>query len=301
MPDSDPDHPAKTRNNKNFSDSPGFSQPEAEVGLAWYGSCIAAVICFKPHIQMKCQKKTQRKPDESELLVEKYLNELGRGTVVFEPCGNIPPDFALAESIGVEVRRFNVNYEYPNGSTKGWEEYYIRLMDGLKSLLSSIGLSVNGESWFVMVHFCHPVTSWKRLKREIQQKLIAFMKDPNRRPMIIPVTANFKLSLFRTSPNHSSFFFLPGMYDGDPVGCVVMDEIEKNLRLCIAEKEQKIASYRDRYAEWWLALVDHMHYYSCIGQEEREEFRVKIMPDIRYTFNKIILLDPQDHHRAFEI
>lgn len=56
--------------------------------------------------------------DESECLAEQYLLSLERGSVVYEPDGEKIPDFALAGTIGVEVRRLNQNYRYLDGSIK---------------------------------------------------------------------------------------------------------------------------------------------------------------------------------------
>ena len=78
-----------------------------------------------------------------------------------------------------------------------------------------------------------------------------------------------------------------------------MSEVERNLRLCIADKERKIARHRGNYAEWWLVLADHIDY----GMDENDQavFRTEVMPRISHTFNKIVLLDPRDHRRAFEV
>ncbi|MDO9271654.1 MAG: hypothetical protein Q7T94_01375 [Rugosibacter sp.] len=65
--------------------------------------------------------------DDSERLAEKYLLALNCGEVVFEPDGNIPPDFSVDARIGVEVRRLNQNYEKSDGSIEGLEELAIPL------------------------------------------------------------------------------------------------------------------------------------------------------------------------------
>ena len=69
-----------------------------------------------------CLCRTLALLDDSESLVEQYLIGLDRGVVVFEPDGNIPPDFSLAGTIGVEVRRLNQNYEQPDGSVENLEK-----------------------------------------------------------------------------------------------------------------------------------------------------------------------------------
>ncbi len=236
--------------------------------------------------------------DESERLVEQYLKDLCKGSVVFEPDGNIPPDFALAGTIGVEVRRLNQNYEYLNGSTAGLEELDIPLWQRLNKLLPSIGPSIDGESWFVGIDFRRPIGPWGPLWVKIKQELVAFMTSHNRKQGTISVTDNFKLDLICTCKDNDSFFLLGASSDDDSGGWV-MEEVEKNLRLCIAEKEKKIAPYRKKYAVWWLAFPDHISY--GMKSKDRETFRTEVMPNLWHTFDKIILLDPLNHRRAFEI
>lgn len=45
------------------------------------------------------------KPEEK--IANKYLEQQGLGSPVFEPDGNISPDFTLSRQIAIEVRRLN--------------------------------------------------------------------------------------------------------------------------------------------------------------------------------------------------
>ena len=65
--------------------------------------------------------------DETVLLADRDLRSLELGPVVYEPDGNVPPDFAIDGSIAVEVRRLNQNYEEPDGA-EGLEELRIPLL-----------------------------------------------------------------------------------------------------------------------------------------------------------------------------
>lgn len=118
--------------------------------------------------------------DPSEQLVEKYLQELGLGEVVFEPDGNIPPDFSINKSIAVEVRRLNQNHESPDGSTQGLEEAALPLEQHLENFLPTLGPSQTGESWFVGIEFHRPMGPWKPIRTQIERQLRAFMLEPNR-------------------------------------------------------------------------------------------------------------------------
>ena len=109
--------------------------------------------------------------DKSERLAEQYLLSLERGSVVFEPDGNTPLDFAFSGTIGVEVRRLNQNYGHPDGSMEGLEQLSIPLWQRLEKLLPSIGPSIGGESWYVGMDFRRPIDSWKFLQAKIKKAL----------------------------------------------------------------------------------------------------------------------------------
>ncbi len=48
--------------------------------------------------------------DRTEKLVSEHLAHRGYKYVVYEPDGNIPPDFLVDGSIAIEVRRLNQNH-----------------------------------------------------------------------------------------------------------------------------------------------------------------------------------------------
>lgn len=183
---------------------------------------------------------------ESERLANQYLLALERGSVIFEPDGNTPPDFSLAGTIGVEVRRLNQNFEYSDGSMEGLEQLAIPLWRYLEKALPSIGPSIDGESWFVGIDFRRPIDPRKLLWAKIKKELIAFMTPNDRKQCTISITDNFKLDLIRASKDCDSFFLLGASSDDDEGGWI-MGEVEKNLRFCIEEKEKKIAPYRQKY------------------------------------------------------
>ena len=112
--------------------------------------------------------------NDSEQLAEKYLVELECGLVVFEPDGNVPPDFSLNNYIGIEVRRLNRNFQHSDGSTEGFENVVISLDKRMEALLLSLGESVNGESWYVHMEFCRPLGDLKVLRAKINARLLEF-------------------------------------------------------------------------------------------------------------------------------
>ena len=112
------------------------------------------------------------------------------------------------------------------------------------------------------------------------------------------ITPNLSLDLILSGKDQGSFFVLGSSSDADSGGWVT-GEVDRNLRLCIAEKEKKIEPYRSRYPEWWLVLADHIDY--SMDEEDRPIFLSEVMPSIQHRFSKIVLIDPRDYRRAFEI
>jgi hypothetical protein len=235
--------------------------------------------------------------DDSERLADQYLRSLGIGAVVYEPDGNIPPDFCIGGRIAVEVRRLNQNYEFSDGTRQGLEQLAIPLWKKFRTYLPSLGPSIDGECWYVGLDFRRPLEEWQALRPLIESKLRSFRAQPNRTQTVIQITRNLKIDLIRSGKDHGSFFLLGASSDDDSGGWVI-GEVERNLRLCIAEKEKKIEPYRSRYPEWWLVLADHIDY--SMDPDDRPAFKSEVMPTIPHRFRKIVLIDPRDHRRSFE-
>jgi len=235
--------------------------------------------------------------DDSERLAEQYLQSLNLGEVIYEPDGNIPPDFLVDGRIAVEVRRLNQNYESSDGSRQGLEQLAIPLRKRFKTHLPSLGRSLNEECWYVAIDFRRPLEEWRTLRPLVDAELRAFMALPVRTQSTLRITPNLSLDLHRSGKDHGSFFSLGASSDDDSGGWV-MSEVERNLRLCITEKARKIEPYRSKYAVWWLVLADHIDY--AMEADDRPVFRSEVMPRISHRFNKIVLIDPRDYRCAFE-
>lgn len=235
--------------------------------------------------------------DATERLAARYLESLGLGTVVFEPDGNVPPDFSVGGKVAVEVRRLNQNYEKPAAEAEGLEERAIPLWQAFKSLLPTLGPSVAGECWYVGINFRRPLAPWKQLKPLAVSVLTSFMRSPSRTNQTLNVAPNLEIDVFRAGKDHGAFFVLGTSVDDDSGGWV-MHELVKNLRLVLAEKERKVAPYRPRYPSWWLVVADYIDY----GMEDvdRQVFRSEIVPALRHSFERLVLLDPRGERSPFE-
>jgi hypothetical protein len=75
----------------------------------------------------------------------------------------------------------------------------------------------------------------------------------------------------------------------------VLDQALDNLAHCIAEKSKKIANYRAKYPEWWLAFPDHIG----IDLMEHEEQAMRRQAPKGHVFNKIVILDINNPKRTW--
>ena len=93
--------------------------------------------------------------DRSEAAIEKLLGHMGFSNVIYEPDGNVPPDFLVNGEIAVEVRRLNQNFDSGSGM-RGLEEEATPLWQKMTRLVESIA-ETDGDSWFVFYSFSRPV------------------------------------------------------------------------------------------------------------------------------------------------
>jgi hypothetical protein len=188
--------------------------------------------------------------DQSESWTKDYLIYRGFDAedIVFEPDGNVPPDFLVEGRIAVEVRRLNQHWRPASGEVEPVEKLSIPLQIRLRKLLEAFGPPSNGMSWYVFHRFERPqlTKDWEPI---LQGKLQLF-KDgqiPDKEK-VVHVDANFNVRLVRRAAPGTSTFIWAGGSDFDRGGWVI-PELEKNLAISIAEKSQKIADYRKKYPD----------------------------------------------------
>lgn len=234
--------------------------------------------------------------DKTEKLANDYLAHLGFERIVYEPDGNVPPDFLVNGRIAVEVRRLNQNEQTTSGF-RGLEEIAIPLQMKIRRLLASLGPASSGETWYVHYALRRPVPAWDVLRPALREWLISFRDgQSDEKPHAVTVGDSLELELFRASKAHATFF-VPGGYSDDDSGGWVFGETQRNLRICVDEKTRKIARVRGRYPEWWLILIDWIGL--GVDDCDRQLFREHL--GIEHSWDKVILLNPLDHRSAFEI
>ncbi len=225
------------------------------------------------------------KDSESQAL--RFLHSRGFSRAIYEPDGNVPPDFLVDGRIAVEVRRMNYTYIDKTVHTEGVESSQIALMRYMKRLLPAFGAPMTGQSWFVRFWFKRPLPPFATLRRDIKHALASFCDGPitDRK---IPIGDQFNLFLSPCSTARSNRFVLLGYVDRNAGGWLIPD-LRNNIQVCIKEKTEKIARMRTRYPEWWLVLVDHISF----GQ--REPLNVK------HDWDKVILINPLKPEEGYEV
>jgi hypothetical protein len=105
--------------------------------------------------------------NKDESIAETFLKSLALGTIIYEPDGNIPPDFLLDNRIAVEVRRLNENLNV-GGQIQGLESEDISLGKVIRAALDGLGAGPPGATkYYLKYGFKRPLGSYKEIKRDV--------------------------------------------------------------------------------------------------------------------------------------
>jgi hypothetical protein len=233
--------------------------------------------------------------DPSERCAANFLAQRGYKNVVYEPDGNVPPDFLVVGYLAVEVRRLNQNFDFGT-RVEGLEQASIPLWKKIQALAASLGPPKHGVSWFVFYSFTRPLEPWKLLKPKIRDALLTFMNDPAVREQSWKLSSGFELEVFRATKLFPTFFVMAGHVDDDAGGWVI-PELLKNLAFCIGEKSKKIEKFKSRYPAWWLVLVDHVYF----GREAYNHAQVRKNVQEIGAWNKVVVINAESSNLVFEI
>ena len=232
--------------------------------------------------------------DPTEKIAFDHIFSRGHQNIVYEPNGNIVPDFLVEERIAVEVRRLNQN-EQGRDTPKGLEEVEMPLIGKLNKFLKSLE-PTRDSGWWVLFRFKRPVPQWKHVESKMREFFLSLEKMPKRDKVRFPVGTNIDVELWQKNNSLEKTFEL-GTFDDLDQGGFVIPELERNLRMCIDEKTKKVAGFRAQYPEWWLILVDHVAY--GMSQYDRKIFRESVF--IQHDWDKVTIINPLDHTCFFDL
>lgn len=232
--------------------------------------------------------------DQSEILARDHLIFRGFANPVYEPDGNVPPDFLLDGRIAVEVRRLNEN-ERDSPSPKGLEETEIPLLMGIQKLAKSFG-SAPTEGWWLRIRYGRPFPPWRELAKPVSQFLEKVRDGHLSKRLSHHFDDNLELDAIPRIGTGGDMFHLAAMTDEDSGGWE-LEELERNLRLCIDDKSCKTSSFRSRYPEWWLLLLDQVSY--GLTEFDRAQFKQQVA--INHDWARVIIVNPLDYMHYFEL
>ena len=239
--------------------------------------------------------------DHSETLACNYLKQNGFESVIFEPLGNISPDFLCDHNVAVEVRRLNRMKTLSNGEHEGLESLEIWLEETLNVMLTEFGESIDGHTWYVSYVFQRPDwpnviqrRKWaNKLKKDIRKALKAFHDAEDKKPVRLQLRERPQFELIIKQAgciiNNKQFVFTGGI-DKDR-GFWVTSEMIRNLKICIEEKTTGAANREKDFPSWWLILVDHINW--GLDENEMDILRESIEYDSA-IWDKVIILDARN-------
>lgn len=236
--------------------------------------------------------------DKSESHVRTYLEHLGLGRVVYQPDGNIPPDFLVDGTIAVEVRRLNENELTESGGFRGLETDHISTGRKFQMLLRALGPAQSGTSWFVGCQLKRPIPRWREIENDLRRELEDFRDNEDRQKLsVLRIGEGFDAYVIhQASSPHPTCFVFAGCNDRD-IGGFVFSDTQWNLRLCVEDKMRRIAGVRHKYPGWWLVFVDHIGF----GVDPCDQDLYRQHLNIEHDLDRVILLSPLDKTRAFEV
>lgn len=229
-----------------------------------------------------------------EEIAEKYLRKYYED-VIFEPDGNIPPDFLIENSIAVEVRRLNQQHYLEDGEVKGLEEMAIPLRARIEKVLSSYAVEADSTSFWIGIRYERVKGKLDVSEKMIKKAIDAFQKQKGIIPFEYRIGDNVLLRFIARGSKSNQKYQLGIQSDLDAGGWVV-NVCSDAIKHCIKEKEMKIKPYFSKYDRWWLLLVDHMNFM-------KSEDRVDIVKNITkpLCFDRIVVINYEGSSQVLDL
>lgn len=194
--------------------------------------------------------------DSAEKIAESYLKKIF-DNVIFEPNGNIPPDFIADNKIAVEVRRLNENY-FKGSKVIGLEKDRIKLSNSFTKICAEFNTDFAEQCYWIILQYERPIDKIKILNKSLKVALINFLSSPST-PKTIQIGKNFSIQICKAPTQTKQKFRIGGYSDQDSAGWV-HEIYTDNINHAIQEKTTKIAAHKSKYKNWWLVLVDQLEF-----------------------------------------
>ncbi|OVE80809.1 hypothetical protein BVY04_04845 [bacterium M21] len=230
------------------------------------------------------ERPEYRKMNDDEKLADSFLRETMGEDVVFEPDGNVPPDFLVDGELAVEVRRLNHNYTN-SGKTEGLENTTEALSRIVTEVSSSFRSEEKQDCYYLQLRYHRPVKFRKKIKQELKRQLEDFLDNPIW-PKTIKLSANLSVVVMGKAGSRGQDAFHLGMWSDYDAGG--RDDVVylANINHAINEKSSKISRAPEEYTRWWLILVDRIGLYQVMDDIDLDD----IAKD--KTWERVIVIHP---------
>lgn len=225
---------------------------------------------------------------------KEFLLNLNLGEIVYEPDGNIPPDFLIEGKIAVEVRRLN-QYVEVESEMVGIEKAEYAVRNLFRQILSQFPAKKGESCYFVTLNYSRPLPNARGLRKKLKTALNSFLEEKKEKS-ILRIDENIDIEIWLAG-NMLPHKFNFGCIDDSDNGGWIEFELKKSIEISLKEKNEKIRNFKDKYSEWWLLLVDHI----AFGYDEEDSSEIKRLLDIDHNWNRLIMLDAADHTKFYEI
>ena len=231
---------------------------------------------------------------KEEKISKVYLENISND-VVFEPDGNIPPDFKLNQVIAVEVRRLNQNI-FKGNKPKGLEQDRIKLYRSLANVFREFDSPVPTDNYWISLDFFRPIGKMADIRDKTKIKLQYFLNAKPPTPYEIKLSHHITITISKATRKSSKVFAIGIEVDKNSGGWVGSLYTE-NINYCIEEKTKKIKTYKSNYPEWWLILVDFL--IGGIGEPEKTTVIRHINKGA--DWKKIVVIHPETKKEILKI
>ena len=226
-----------------------------------------------------------------EKRAERFLREQGHRIIVFEPDGNVPPDFLVNHQIAIEVTRLEQQH---NGV--GIEVDSRPIEDAVSAVLSEFDMQFVGRSYFIWLRIRRPVPSVRAVKETLRKVLTDFLANPTPVPTELISLGRCGVKIFPAQTVSNKVFLPGGGIDLDDGGFLIPEMVE-NISRCSDEKAGKVRPYLQRYPAWELILIDHIAF--GVSDEEQRAIREQVTVDL--LWRSIIVVSAEDTRVSFRL
>ena len=234
--------------------------------------------------------------DQAELHAKAFLGGLGFTDVIFEPDGNVPPDFALDGRIAVEVRRLH-HIERASGSeARGTDESWIPLYRRVSELCDQLSKDNPERFWILSYSIKRPVQTWRSTRAILELWLLSLRNLPAATREHVLNAPSLTVTAYASTELSTPEFHAGIINDPETTGWQI-PLLLQGVEHCLVDKTTKVAPYLSRYDEWWLVLIDQISY----GVAEESRHFLRRHPISLSSFKRVVLVDPLNSLNYFDL